>query len=103
MRDERQLLFSESLGGWMGWGGLNVSQNMFIKAVGGTSMLACWVIRSKECVVCVFGCWYLLEMLDTADGPVLLLPVVIIPSSPSHPRSSKNNKTQDYLMKEAAV
>lgn len=53
MRDERQLLFSESLGGWMGWGGLNVSQNMFIKAVRGTSMLACWVIRSKECV-CVW-------------------------------------------------
>lgn len=71
---------------------------------GRTSMLACWVIHSKECVsVCVFGCWYLLEMLDTADGPVLLLPVVIIPSSPSHPRSSKNNKTQDYLMMEAAV
>lgn len=64
----------------------------------------CWCVGSYvQKSVCVFGCLYLLEMLDTADGPVLLLPVVIIPSSPSHPRSSKNNKTQDYLMMEAAV
>lgn len=55
----------------MGWGGLNVSQNMFIKAVGGDIYAGVLGHAFKRVCESVYVSVLLLNMLVTTEGPVI--------------------------------